>query len=313
MGLAIKLGNPGRAVPSLRGPPDPGWCYGGPRKLGTALPFRTLSFSSVETEHSKSPGPISSVLVGHGTKKVTGTLRRAVGLLWRRSGGARRARQVVERKGSRGEEEKTSQGLGKGQGHHWTFPQNTEIPPHNLRASAAPRGPARAARCAWRCRVLVLSPSSISCPHFVSQRGSTPSGSKEGIARSRGGAEKKRRRAKGLGRGKATYPPYPLPGREEEKVQHRFYSRREEARRSRKHDSAKGFLRDRSDSATPQASTKIPPRFVSCSRAFVIVQTQSQPAQQAAKRLQINPKWTPMHANRTSGKGEQNELATTGG
>ena len=219
MGLTIKLGNPGRA-----------------------LSFRR----SVKIEHSKSSGPISSVLVGHGTKKMQA--RSAVPLAycgvaaWRPACTPGGSKEGTTR--SRGEEEETSQGLGKGQGHYWTFPQNTEVPltisapprlrvvplvrpvvpgvvafwafpllpslaltscreggarlvvqrkgsrgdaetrrrrgdeprawegarppldrsakhrssPHNLRASAAPRGPTRAARCAWRCRVLGLPP-----------------------------------------------------------------------------------------------------------------------------------------------------------
>ena len=55
--------------------------------------------------------------------------------------------------------------------------------PHNLRAFATPRGPTRAARCAWRCRVLGLSPSSIPCPHFVSH-----SAARKGAAHRVGGS-----------------------------------------------------------------------------------------------------------------------------
>jgi hypothetical protein len=113
-----------------------------------------------------------------------------------------RARQVVQRKGSRGAAE-TRRRRGDGP-RDWEgarppldLSAKHRSSPHNLRASAAPRGPVRAARCAWRCRVLGLSPSSIPCTHFVSRRGSTPGGSKEGIAQRRRDAETRRRRGDG--------------------------------------------------------------------------------------------------------------------
>jgi hypothetical protein len=113
------------------------WRASQARHRPTFSGFVVSCFSSVEIEHSKSPGPISSVLVGHGTKN----LRRAAGLLWRgRVAPGVHARWLKGRDHAeprrRGEEEETSQGLGMGQGHHWTFPQNTEVP---LTISAPPR------------------------------------------------------------------------------------------------------------------------------------------------------------------------------